>query len=702
MSESLQEIFIQEADDNIAFLESAVFEMEESPNNEKVVNDIFRAMHSIKGGAGLAGFTALKDFTHHLEDLMEQVRNKTKSVDSEIISLIFEGIDVIKAMIENIKNREDSTLGIDTEQYVVKIVALLRGESSTVAQVTTVSKNSDSEQQLYYYLDLEYYDSIFSSGIDTLMFIKDLEYHGKILKLHTNTDGIPDILSFDPVKNYLTWQLFYQTKLNRQDLEDIFCFVIDESQIKFVELNPILDNPSELEKYLVDGKSLVDIAPEIFAVKPEEKESNLEVRLRKEDLNQSSSSSDPKLQITDDDSFMRVKTSKLENIFNTIGELLINQSRLHMLVEDGEDILDDEFLNVSDALKNITDLLQEQVTGLRMINLEGTFNKYKRVVRDLAISNNKEIKLTIEGKSTELDKNMIEKLDDPIKHIIRNCVDHGIESSEERIKLGKNPEGQMLLSAHLEGGKVVITISDNGRGINRERLLAKAKEKNIVSDDARLSDSEILNLIFHPGLSTAESVTDISGRGVGMDVVKSTINELHGNVTVESEPGIGTTFRLYLPLTLAILDGMLVRIGREKYIIPTLSILEIFRPEAGSVKTISSKGEVVLFRNEYIPIVRLYKLFKLENTETDPEDAELIVIMDGNKKVALLVDFVQDQFQVVLKSLQKNYRRVKFISSATILGNGDVALILDLQSIVHYTIKEKKCINNTVPSINQI
>ncbi|MBN2618823.1 MAG: chemotaxis protein CheA [Spirochaetales bacterium] len=664
MENVLHDIFIQEADENLQVLESLIIYIEENPDDNTKINDAFRAMHSIKGGAGLAGFTHMKDFTHIVEDLFESIRNGSIKIEKEVISVILNSMDIIRVMLENIKNNESPEKGVNTKNLEETINNMLLKENEKKIDDSEVKIEKKVDEDIYY-IKLHYFSNIFLVGIDPLMFISDLKKIGQIIDIYQYFTEDYDPEDFDPEKFYMSWKLFFSTNKSIAELKDIFCFVIDESELEFVNLSDILDQKELISKYTINNKTILDY------------------NIVKNETTNTTESDLVKTPIITESSYIRVPTEKLEMIFNTVSELLISQARLNTLVEEYSDIIPDSLETVTDALRNQNKLLQEQVTSLRMMNLGSTFDRFKRVVRDMANDMGKKIKLELSGHDTELDKNMIEKLNDPMKHLVRNCIDHGIETAEERINAGKPEEGLLKLSAYLESGKVVIEVSDDGKGINREKLIAKAIERKIITPETKLTDLEILSLIFHPGFSTAEVVTDISGRGVGMDVVKSTINELHGTIDLASIEGEGTTFKLNLPLTLAILDGMLTSVGEEKYIIPTLSILEIFKAEKKDLKTISGGKEVVLFRGSYIPLLRLHSVFNIPQYINDPAEGQIIVVNAAGLKVAILVDYVLEQYQVVLKSLQKNFSKVDHITSATILGDGTVALIVDIPSLIN-------------------
>ena len=536
MNNPLHEIFIQEAEDNLTILESAIISIEENPDDDKNINEAFRSIHSIKGGAGLAGFSDIKDFAHIVEDLFECIRNGSIRTEERHISIILKSLDIIKLMVSNIKDELEALEGIETEEILSEIKKMIAQASGEVpAENTAVEQKQENvKKDKLYFLNLTYYPEIFMTGIDPVMFISDLERSGRILSIKAETGNFPEPEDFDPEKLYLNWKLFYSSELNEKELLDIFCFVIDESEIKVLELTDQLENIELLEECSIDGKTILEFIDTPPA--PEKKEERRSSDRRQHDRRATDRRSgdrrdgDRREPLSSGVSFIRVPTNKLENIFNTVSELLISQARLNMLTEEFEDEIPDSFSAVADSLKNITNILQEQVTSLRMMSLGSTFDRFKRVVRDIATERGKKVKLTISGQETELDKNMIEKLNDPLKHLVRNCIDHGLETEKERIEKGKSPEGNLLLSAYIENGKVIIEVADDGAGIDKEKLLSKALEKGLIHPEQQLSDGEIMNLIFHPGLSTAKEITDLSGRGVGMDVVKSSIMELHGNI----------------------------------------------------------------------------------------------------------------------------------------------------------------------------
>ncbi len=481
MENMLHDIFIQEAEENLQLLENLIINLEENPDDQTMINEAFRAIHSLKGGAGLAGFSGIKDFAHIVEDLFENIRNGSLKINEDLISVILRSMDIFNLMVSNIKDGIDSNKGVESDETVHEIHQILKMEDSS-PEDSEKAAPKQSEGTSLFYIELKYYREIFLTGIDPLMFLSDLRLVGSIVDIEVQTADLPLDEDFNPESLYLSWSLFYETAKDERDILDIFCFVIDESNLKIIDLNKEREKGSDLSIFTVNGNNPSNVP--ISGIEENIKIESQPPERRSGDRR----SADRTAAGTRNDSYIRVPTEKLEKIFNTVSELLISQARLNMLTEENEEILPDSFGTVTDSLKNITQLLQEQVTSLRMMNLGNTFDRFKRVVRDMASDSGKKIKLTLSGQETELDKNMIEKLNDPLKHLVRNCIDHGIETREERLEKGKSEEGHLNLSAYLESGKVVIEVSDDGRGINREKLLAKAEERGIITKESKLSD----------------------------------------------------------------------------------------------------------------------------------------------------------------------------------------------------------------------
>lgn len=380
---------------------------------------------------------------------------------------------------------------------------------------------------------------------------------------------------------------------------------------------------------------------------------------------------------------IRVETDKLDKLVNLVGELVIGVARVKQIAGEAAvaSALGEELDAAVEGLDHISRDLQEQVMRVRMIPIEGTFTRFQRVVRDLAAELGKDIRLVMSGAETELDKNVIEQIADPLKHLVRNSADHGLERPEVRQAAGKPTTGTIWLRAYQQEGKIIIEVADDGAGISRERVLMKAVERGLAAPGAALTDSEAFAFMFQPGFSTAEKVTEVSGRGVGLDVVRQNIEALRGTVEVESAPAVGTTFRIKLPLTLAIIDGMTVSIGNEILTIPLLSIVESLRPKAAELTTVEGRGELVVVRGEYLPLVRLHQVFALPTERMDPTQALVVIIESVSKRFGVLVDDILGEQQAVIKSLEQNWRKVEGVAGATILGDGRVSLILDIHGL---------------------
>ncbi|MFY9397512.1 MAG: chemotaxis protein CheA, partial [Desulfomonilia bacterium] len=533
---------------------------------------------------------------------------------------------------------------------------------------------------------------ILSTGQDPLMLIRELADNGTIIETRAFTEGIPDFYNLNPTTCYTWWEAILRTDRPLSDIQNIFLFVIDDNEI-------IIEDVSSRYKQGVDlslaEKPIGEILVEKGIVKPADVEEVLkslkttgemlvETGKAPREIVEKMAFAQSQSRKLAKSSTIRVDTDKLDKLVNLVGEMVISVARMSQLASEIEANGNSRTLQgASAALERISRELQEQVMRVRMVPVEGTFNRFRRLVRDLSFELGKKIEIKMSGTDTELDKNVIEQIGDPLKHMIRNSIDHGIESPEERKRLGKPPEGTIWLKAYQREGNIFIEISDDGRGIDQKKVLDKAVEKGLAESGRIYSEKEIFEMIFAPGLSTSDKVSELSGRGVGMDVVRKNIEELHGTVDIISEKGKGSTFRVKLPLTLAIIDGMMVRVGSEVLTIPLSVIDKSVRPSRAEIKTVEGKGELVEIRGSYLPLVRLYQLFGIPSEKTDPTDALVVVLQSTESRFGVLVDDVLGQTQAVIKSIDKNFRKIEGTSGATILGNGRVSLILDVHGIEH-------------------
>mgnify|MGYP006269985397 FL=1 len=692
MSEDkLLQVFIEEANEILVDLDTNLIELEDNPRDQELINQIFRSLHTLKGSASLTGLTDIADFVHHGEDLLDQVRNGELEINSEIINLLLQVHDLVEDMV-----KEVTTAGFEYDRNEVEEVEsslkyFLNHETAPQSETEQEAETNSTGEQIYK-IKLKFNEDLFATGTDPLMLLEELAELGEVIDSNINLTKIPEIYNLNPEKCYLNITVMLKTEEPREKIDDVFVFVEFDNEI---EIKNVTDHFSDdLDISLADkltGEILVDRG----IVDEEDIEEALAQQNRIGDLLEKSGKvskkqvdkvvqEQKKSKEVKEKSTIKVDTDKLEDLMNSMAELVISQSKVRELVLNKADLGSNiEINNALDEVDKKVRGLQEEIMNARMIPIGSTFMRFKRLVRDLSQEQGKEINLEIKGKETELDKTVIEEIGDPLKHMIRNSIDHGIEIPEEREAEGKSREGTITLNAYHKEGKVIIEIKDDGRGLDKDKILAKARENGIIGEDEELPEREIYQLIMEPGFSTSEEITETSGRGVGMDVVKSNIEKLRGSVNISSQPGAGTTFKLKLPLTLAIIDGMKVKIGDEYFIIPLNSIVEFIQPFDRQLKTVEGKGEVVKIRDKYVILSRLSKLLDVEADVQDPTEGIVIIVQDEGREICLLVDEILGQQQAVIKSLEDNYTYVEGLSGAAILGDGNVAMILDIATIIN-------------------
>ena len=684
---SLFDIFTEEAQEIVVSLERDLLDLENNMSDKQLINNIFRSVHTLKGSSGMVDFSVLTAFAHDLENVLSRVRSEELKVTAGLITLLLDVTDLLKNLVSTDPENAENELGPEMRRLTESIKKYKGYSSENKKQKEDRREDEDSFSEKYFQIILKFKPDIFSTGTDPLMLLKELDSVGDIIKVKCNPENIPDIEKLSFEKLYLSWELVVKTFEPRSSIDNIFIFVQENNTIivedvskKYFEGVDIryadkkLGEILEEEGYLtdLDLKEVEESQKKFGEILVEKK--SLDGNVVSKVLQNQQKSRDFQVSHT-----IRVDTGKLDKLVNLVGEMVIGIARINQLVS--ERYLKDRDLNdASEHLDRISRYVQEQVMKARMVPIEGTFRRFQRIVRDTARELEKKINLFMTGSDTELDKTLIEQIDAPLKHLIRNAVDHGIGSPEERIVSGKPVEGSIWLRAYQKEGKIVIEVEDDGKGIDKRSILKKAREKGLYKG-GDLSEKEIMNFIFLPGFTTAKTVTEISGRGVGLDVVRKNIENLRGSIELYSEPSRGTLFRIILPLTLAIIEGMQVSVGKEIITVPLFSIVEAVRSEENIVRTIEDRGELIEYRDEYIPLIRLYEAFNFETEITDPKQS-LILILDGhNRKIALMVDDVVGQQQVVIKSLEKNYKQVPGISGATVLGDGRISLILDIYGL---------------------
>ena len=660
MSQFLQ-TFYEESSEGLEVMETGLLDLDVGSADNELINSIFRAAHSIKGGSATFGLTDVASFTHLMETLLDELRDGQREVTQGLVDVLLKSVDCLTEMLAN--SQDEEPLNAST---IAEVKALLQqeldGSSATVSSVDSPAEEaslSDSLMESGWAINFTPHDSMFHTGNDPVRILRELSEMGDYTP-SVNLTNLPSFDDINPETSYLSWDLTLWGGVTGDAIEDVFAWVEDECDVT-------LDNFAEHDPHVPEDE------PEVSAEQSGDTKNTAKPSPKKGGGGGAKAS---------ESSSIRVGIEKVDAVINLVGELVITQSMLSTL---GESFEMDQIQRLRDGLVQLeqnTRELQEDVMRMRMLSVSFVFNRFPRMVRDLSQKLEKDIELVMSGENTEIDKTLIEKISDPLVHLVRNSVDHGIELPQDRIAAGKPATGTVNLNAFHKGGNIVIEVKDDGKGLDPEKLFNKAVEKGVVSAEAKLTNEQIYNLIFEPGFSTAEQLSDVSGRGVGMDVVRRNINSLGGSVDISSELGVGSTMTVRLPLTLAILDGQSVAVGDQVYIVPLASIVESIQVSSSMVNKMAGQGETFILRGEYISIVRLGDIFDVDATAKKLEEGLLVVVESEGRLVGIFVDDLLGQQQVVIKSLEANYQKVDGVSGATILGDGSVALILDIPSLV--------------------
>ncbi len=635
----------------------------------ELINTIFRAAHSIKGGSGTFGFSEIADFTHVIETLLDEVRDGKRVLDSSAVELLLKSCDCLRDMVLALQSGE----GIDksiAEPLVAAVETLLADSSSSTAKgaapkVHQTNASVGNRWKIHFQPEPQ----ILMTGNEPARLFRELSALGE-MEVVADTSRVPEFQQLTVDECFISWTILLTSDATKEQVLEVFDWVIDECKLDIEQLEqPSQDavTASTIPSATHSNDSFIEDSLPILEAEP---------------VNVAPAETPKGAAASSASSSIRVGIDKVDSLINLVGELVITQSMLSELGSNFDMSKLDKLANGLEQLLQNTRELQESVMQIRMLPISYAFNRFPRMIRDLSSKTGKKIELKLSGENTELDKTVMEQISDPLVHLVRNAADHGIEMPESRLAQGKSETGTIYLDAFHKGGNIVVEIRDDGRGLNAEKILSKARERGIVGNEQSLSTQEIYELIFEPGFSTAETVSDISGRGVGMDVVRRNINTLGGRIEIESEIGKGSTFRVHLPLTLAILDGQLVRVGSEVYIIPLVSIVESLRIKTELVNKVAGSMVLYRLREDNVPIVPIYQEFGIEADNPELENGLLVVVEGEGQKIGLLVDDLLAQQQVVIKSLESNYRRVEGISGATILGDGSVSMILDVPGLI--------------------
>lgn len=650
---------VEESRELLAAMDAALLDMERSGPESESINAVFRAAHTIKGSAGLFGLDLIVGFTHVMESVLVRVRQGELPMNGELLSLLFDCGSYISHLIDGVLASEElkDPDPVLRRHLLGSLQALLsediRIEKTLMSTVPEIASNEVRR----WVLDLTFYPDVLRDGMDPLSFIQYLGRLGKIVSIRTDYSALPSLADMDPERIYLVFHLVLDSAASREEIASTFEFVMEGSQIR-IELVPDQDlSAQQSDLPQVETQAVADLLAQ-----PLSERMPSSVR-----------------SISQTQTFIKVEARKLDELIDTVGELVIAAASGRMSVSQKQFEVVQEVMG---EIEKLVEQIRNKSLNLRMTPIGDVFQRFPRIVRDVAKELGKKIRLSISGAEAELDKSMIEKLSDPLLHIVRNAIDHGIEPIEQRLAVGKPAEGQLRLNAYQDSGGIVIEVSDDGRGLNLERIRAKAIENGLISADAMLDEQATYALIFQPGFSTAEVVSDLSGRGVGMDVVRRNIDALRGLIEIESLPGQGATFRIRLPLTLAIIDCFQVSVGQANFVIPLELVVECIDLEENI-----DQGSIVNLRGEPLPFVTLSEVFGIPSVATS--FCCMVVVQSGRRRAGILVDRLVGELQAVIKPLGYLLQGVRGLGGATILGDGKVALILDVPALLELTSKRE-------------
>ena len=655
MIDKYKQAFQEEAREILLELESALLELNERREDSELVGRVFRALHTIKGSGAMFGFDALSAFTHHLENAFDQVRNGRLGVSPDLICLSLAAVDQIKAMLDESagQGRADEAKSAHILEKVRELTGTIETSPPKKAAPAVETPAATASATRDWQISFRPGPDLLRTGSNPLLLFRELRQLGT-LQIEADTSAVPPLSELDPQRCYISWNMVLTTAAGIDAIRDVFIFVEDSCALS---IDPAATSPQIVEA----------VAPAVAPAASVERRADAP-RRASEQATQASS--------------IRVAAAKLDQLVDLVGQLVTVQARLAEVAARREDR---DMQAVAEEIEALTTELRETSMGMRTLPLRSTFERFKRLVYDLGRTLHKEVELTFDGGDTELDKTVIDQLNDPLMHLIRNSMDHGIEPSEVRRAAGKPATGTIHLSARHAGAQVLVSISDDGKGIDREAVRARAIEKGLAAPDARLSETEIFSFILAPGFSTARQVSDVSGRGVGMDVVRRNVEALRGSIEIASQPGAGSTVTLRLPLTLAIIDGLLVRVGQARFVMPLGNTVECVELTRQDIENANGK-HLANIRGEIIPYIRLSEYLEMRTER--PEREQVMVAETEHGRFGFVVDQVLGDHQTVIKNLGRLYRNVQIVSGATILGDGSVALILDPHRVAQNVIRD--------------
>ncbi|MDH5516856.1 MAG: chemotaxis protein CheA [Gammaproteobacteria bacterium] len=709
MSTNPQEMFLEEATELLQGMEDALLDLENMPGNEDLINAIFRAAHTIKGTGGVFGFDHVEAFTHVAESVLDKVRDGEIEVDASLVAVLLKCRDHIEKLVESAVADEeipaddvmenDAELIAELEVYLNEVSTADSDISVLDVALDKVDGTSTVETDNWH-ISLRFDHEVLQNGMDPLSFLRYLKRLGSLVSVTTINDNLPALSELDPELCYLGFEIDLQSESSKEEIEQVFEFVRDMSQIHILPPQANISRYAQMIDELPDDEKLVgeilvasgaltrNELDQALSYQQETEEGEIpligdvlveEKRIQKEIVDIAlQKQTKAKEQNSNASRSLRVDSDKLDKLINLVGELVISGATTNL---QAQRLDDEQLLESTSQMSRLVEEIRDNALTLRMVQIGETFKRFQRVVRDVSKELDKNIILEISGAETELDKTVVEKIGDPLMHLVRNAMDHGIESSSERSASAKTEAGILKLNAYHDSGSIIIEVIDDGKGLSKERILAKALQKNIIDSTNNLTDKEIYRLIFEPGFSTAEKVTNLSGRGVGMDVVRRNIEALRGTVDVDSVAGEGTTVSIRLPLTLAIIDGFLVGVDEASYVIPLDSVIECI--ELDEQERQSAGQGYINLRGEVLPYIRLREVF--DGSDKQPERESIVVVQYGTQRAGFVVDELLGELQAVIKPMGKILQGVKGISGTTILGTGNVAVILDVYNLLQRT-----------------
>ncbi|MBN9422721.1 MAG: chemotaxis protein CheA [Candidatus Accumulibacter sp.] len=719
--DEITSVFIQESREQLAEMEAGLLRLEQAPDDHDNINAIFRAAHTIKGGSGVIECGFIEAFTHHVENLLDALRNGDMAADGSLSTLLLECCDHMGSLLDVLAGgaaAPEAALQTQGDALGARLKQILDAQAAPASAAGADDAGeghpalADAEVEVSgggivvtdsWHISVRFGENVLRGGMDPLSFIRYLASLGEILGIETITDAMPAAAEMDPESCYIGFEIRLQTRASKADIERVFDFVRDDCDLRILAPNSKLSEYiKHIQELPEDTMRLGEILVRCGALTQAEVDQGLLEQRTASDTGETTGEGSAAHQLGEilvdhkvvhkeivdaavvkqaqvhdkkakEARLVRVQADKLDQLIDLVGELVIAGASANLLAQKSRQ---SDLVEATSVLSRLVEDIRDSALQLRMVQIGETFTRFNRVVRDTAKELGKEIELSISGADTELDKSVVEKIGDPLMHLVRNSLDHGIEAAALRLERGKPACGRVSLNAFHDSGSIVIQIADDGGGLNKDKIHAKALERGLIQPGQALSDNEVVNLIFEPGFSTVDKVSNLSGRGVGMDVVRRNIQALRGSVEVDTVEGQGTTFTIRLPLTLAIIDGFLVGVGKAAYVVPLDSVVECIE-----LKDVPVGRSFLNLRGEALPFLRLRELFEIEGES--PVRENIVVVHFGGRKAGIVVDQLMGEFQTVIKPLGAMFRHLRGIGGSTILGSGDVALILDVAALVH-------------------